>query len=74
MQRAESLRDDRQRLLDLYLFGFVNVEQGELDVLRERPIVVLLEHGVCSNRVIGKLPSHNHQVLKKDDTRLQQQT
>lgn len=44
MQPTESLRDDRQRRLDLYLFGFVNVEQGELDVLRERPIVVLLGH------------------------------
>lgn len=65
MRRAESLRDDRQRLLDLYLFGFVNVEQGEFNVL--------LEHGVCPDRVIGKIPSHNHRVLK-DDTRLQQQT
>jgi hypothetical protein len=62
MQRVESLRDDRQRLLDLYLFGFVNIEQRELDIL--------LEHGVCPDRMIGKLPSHNNRVLK-DDTWLQ---
>jgi hypothetical protein len=59
VQRAESLRDDRQRLLDPYLFGFVNVEQGELDILCERPIIVLLENGVCLDKVIRKLPSHN---------------
>jgi hypothetical protein len=60
MEDAEPFGDGRQRLPDLYLLGFFDVEQSELDVFRERLIVVLSKNGVGLDRVGGELLSHNH--------------
>ena len=64
MERTEALCDGGQRLLDLYLFQLLDLEQGELNVLRKRPIIIPFEYRVGLKQMIGEFPPHNHGILK----------
>jgi hypothetical protein len=60
MEDAEPFGNGRQRFPDLYLLGLFDIEQSELDVFRERLIIVPSKNGISLDRVGVELFSHNH--------------
>jgi hypothetical protein len=70
MERIEPFSGSRQRFPNPYLFGFLDFQQGELDILRKYLIVVSYEYGVAPEQMRGKFASHNHRILQQNDTEL----
>jgi hypothetical protein len=63
VEDAEALGNGGQRLSDLYLLGLFDVEQRELDVFRERLIIISSKDGIGPDRVSEEFSSHNHRIL-----------
>jgi hypothetical protein len=55
MEDAEPFGNGRRRLPDLYLLGLFDIEKSELDVFRERMIMVPSKNGIGPDRVGGEL-------------------
>jgi hypothetical protein len=63
VEDAEAIGNSGQRLSDLHLLRLFDVEQGELDVFRERLVIVSPKNGIGPDQVGGEFSSHNYRIL-----------